>query len=114
MSNYNTLAIDFDHTIHDNNNPVEGRRMGPPMPGAKEAIESFVAQGYRIVIHTLWGTDDRKQAIEDWLNFYQIPFDEVTNIKPKADAYIDDKAVRYTTWDETRAVLNEVLGKEGL
>lgn len=105
MSNYKILAIDFDQTIHDQAHPVPGRKMGPPIVGAQDAIVEFKRRGYKIIIHTVWGSDDRKQAIIDWLNYYQIYFDEVTNIKPKADAYIDDKAIRFTTWEEVKTLV---------
>ena len=81
------LAIDFDGTIHDINNPVAGHRMGPPMPGALEKLSSFRQKGYKIIIHK-------------WMEFYDIPYDEITNIKPVADYYIDDKAIKFTSWSD--------------
>ena len=95
MSNYKVVAIDFDHTIHDTANPKDGRRMGAPLPGVAEALGTFKERGYKIVIHTVWSGDERNKAIEDWFAFYNLPYDEITNIKPKADAYIDDKAIRF-------------------
>jgi hypothetical protein len=37
----------------------------------------------------------------EWLNYYEIPYDEVTAIKPNADYYIDDKAIRFHNWEQT-------------
>jgi hypothetical protein len=95
MSSYKVVAIDFDHTIHDTAHPKEGRRMGEPLPGVAEALSKFKEYGYRIVIHTVWSGEERHKAIGDWFAFYNLPYDEITNIKPKADAYIDDKAIRF-------------------
>lgn len=108
MSKYKVLAIDFDHTIHDTANPVPGKKMGAPIVDAKEALQHFRAQGYQIVIHTAWriGDDGRLKVIKDWLDFYGIPYDDITNIKPKADAYIDDKAIRFEgNWEE---IINKI------
>jgi hypothetical protein len=92
------LAIDFDDTIHDSKNPPKGGRMGPPMKGAKEAVDNFKRQGHTIIIHTVWGTKEGAPTIAKWLEYFQIPYDEITNIKPNADLFIDDKAVHFTDW----------------
>ena len=93
------LAIDFDGTIHDHKNPVAGRTMGPPILGAKETLINFKNDGHTIVVHSVWG-NDRNGAIKAWLKYFEIPYDEVTNIKPDADYYIDDKAIKFTNWND--------------
>ena len=83
-----TLAIDFDNVIHDIKHPKEGRRMGGPMPGAKEAIESLYRAGHKIIIHSC----NRSGVIADWMGFYKIPYTSVW------DRYVDDRGVKFTTW----------------
>lgn len=95
------LAIDFDGVIHDHKNPIEGRRMGPPIIGAKEALKKYMVRGDTVIIFTVWGDEKGQKTIREWLHFYHIPFSSVTNIKPRADVYLDDKAVRFTNWAET-------------
>ncbi len=99
------LAIDFDGTIHDNLNPVPGRRMGPPIPGAKEALEYYHNQGHTIHIYTIWDPS-KHYAIMDWMVYYRIPFDLVTNRKQNAHVYVDNRAVRFTDWGETVENIN--------
>lgn len=96
MSDYKVIAIDFDKTIHDADNPIEGRSMGGPMEGAKEAIKKL-SHNYRIVIHTVRGDSEH---VHDWFKFYKIRYDEITNIKPKADYYLDDKGLKFTNWEQ--------------
>lgn len=93
------LAVDFDGVIHDHLRPVPGRRMGAPIAGAKEALESLRGM-YRIVVFSVWG---KSKAVTDWLDFYEIPYDEATNVKPKAAYYIDDRGVAFTDWEEVLA-----------
>lgn len=99
------MAIDFDGVIHDAQNPVKGRRMGAPMPGAKEAVEEL-AKRYSIFIFCVWANDLQGiQTIRDWLDFYEISYNTVTNIKPPARFYIDDNALRFIDWQQTLEAL---------
>ena len=97
---HKVIAVDFDGVIHDFKNPVPGRRMGPPIQGAQDALNRLRAQGYEIVVFTVWGDEKGQKTISDFMNYYDLPFDRITNIKPNADAYIDDKAVRFTSWED--------------
>ena len=94
------LAIDFDGVVHDFRHPVPGRRMGPPKEGCKEALEKLKSQGHEIIIHTVWGDEKGQAVISKFMEYYQLPFDSITNIKPNADYYIDDKAVLFTEWKD--------------
>ncbi len=95
-SSKRVLAIDFDGVIHDHKHPVEGRRMGAPMEGTKEALTQLHYR-YKLIIFTIWKPESHK-TIEDFMKFYELPYDEITNIKPQADFYIDDKAITFTNW----------------
>src|ERR1035437_6959622 len=97
------LAIDFDGVIHDYKHPIIGRRMGAPIEGAKEYINNLKLQGHTIIVHSVWGGN--KKVIEDWMKYYGIMFDDITNIKPNADYFIDDKAIRFESWQQVMACL---------
>lgn len=94
------LAIDFDGVIHDQAHPKPGRRMGEPIDGTLEAITRFKQGGHEIIVFTSRARDaDTTKVVLDWLEWYRIPFDRITNIKPvDADVFIDDKAVRFIAW----------------
>ena len=93
------IAVDFDHTIHDTDHPKPGRRMGPPIVGAIDALTQLKEQGHTIIVHSVWGS--KKDIIGDWMSFYNIPYDDITNIKPEADIYIDNKGYHFITWSQT-------------
>lgn len=94
-----TLAIDFDHVIHQ---PAEGGLMGEEIEGAKAAICKLRNEdGHKIVIFSCKPPD----LIEDWMRNHDIPFDRITTMKPEADVYIDDKALRFHNWTLTLAAL---------
>jgi dTDP-glucose pyrophosphorylase len=42
----------------------------------------------------------------DWLEKYEVPYDEIFFWKPNGDIYIDDKAKTFIGWDDTRDIDN--------
>lgn len=92
------IAIDFDGVIHDHKNPVIGKRMGTPIVGAKVALE-LLSKKYEIAIFSVWG-DEKNNTIADFMHYYELPYNSITNIKPEAEFYIDDKGVKFTNWQE--------------
>ena len=104
-----TMGIDFDGTICEKQPYGDGTISNKPNAGAQEVISMLKTIGFKIVVFTTrlnpkFGGDIewKKKQIEDWLNKYEIPFDEVTNNKPEAIAYIDDRAIRFTNWQDIR------------
>jgi hypothetical protein len=101
------LAIDFDGVIHDKAHPQPGKRMGFPIEGTKETMDLLREEGAYIIIFSVWANGDLNQrAIETWLNYFEIPYDYITNVKPKADYYIDDRAIRFTNWKDVYDQIN--------
>ena len=77
--------------------------MGLPMPGTKEALELLKSAGYTIMIHSC----NRPQVIKDFMSYYQLLYDSIWEGqgKPVADAYLDDKGLRFENWNETLAAI---------
>jgi hypothetical protein len=73
------LAIDLDGVLHNPEDVAPGYKMGRPIPGAVDAMN---------------------KAMSEWLRWANIPYDFITNVKPDVDYYLDDKNIRFTTWDE--------------
>ena len=97
-----TLAIDFDGVIHDYKHPIDGKKLGAPLDGSVVALDELYDAGYKIIIHTVKARNEQgKQMVEDWLDHYSIEHHEVTAIKPNANYYIDDHAVKHISWDDT-------------
>lgn len=97
------LAIDFDGTIHDHKNPKPGRRMGLPMPDAHEYLHRLYAAGHTFDVFTcryspLAAPMGANGHVEEWMRYYDLPFETVTGHKPIAEYYIDDRAIRFYNW----------------
>ena len=96
------IAIDFDGVLHDYKHPVEGRRLGPPMPGAAEAVMDLQDAGHKLIIHSCKAsTPGGVEMIQGWLTFYDIDILDIAVSKPMADIYLDDKALPFADWSTT-------------
>ncbi len=104
------IAVDFDYTIHDNNNVPPGRKLGPPLPGAKEALVALHEKGHQIIIYTCRANDGPKaiKVVADWLAYFKIPYDVIWEApKPICDWYVDDRAIGFRgNWTETLEQVN--------
>ena len=106
------VAIDFDGVIHENSKGFyDGTVYDPPIDGAVDAIKWFKSQGYDIVIFTAKVKPDRplvngktgEELIWEWLVKYNINsyIKEITCEKPRAICYIDDRGIRFDSWEDT-------------
>lgn len=103
MPRKKTLAIDFDGVLHNyKEGDWEGLTVidGGTVPGAVAAMQ-VLHHRYVLIVHTCRAAHiDGVNAVQRWLKFHHIPFDAVTNVKPHAEAYIDDRGFKFDTWQE--------------
>ncbi len=98
-----TIVVDLDGTILEHRYP----EFGPPIAGAREALQRFKAAGYWIIIHSVRTSSvyresdeydpavNSPESVSDFLEKHSIPFDEIwMHDKALALAYIDDRGVR--------------------
>jgi len=105
-----TIAIDFDGVIHRYSKGWNGGAIyDPPVEGAREALARIHAR-YEVVIFTtrvnpdMHGSGEQMDLVLAWLERYGFRkgehFDAITHVKPPALAYIDDRALHFTAWDQ--------------
>ena len=122
-----TVAVDFDGVIHTYDKGwQDGSIYGEPVPGALDAIEALMER-HAVAIFT---TRDTGQ-VRDWLAghgfddiwtdlAWEPPFWNergallVTNRKPAAIAYIDDRGIRFADWGQALADLERHEGQREL
>lgn len=106
-----TIAVDFDGVIHRYSKGWhDGTCYDEPMPGAEEGLKKLMKK-YSVFI---FSTRDSRQ-IQDWMaQHMQIPTViitsekfwnnqlaiGITDRKLPAIAYVDDRAVRFSNWNE--------------
>jgi len=93
--NKSSIAIDFDGVIHKYSKGYNtGEIYDVPVDGAKVAIE-MLRRDFNIIVST--AREDVRPVLA-WLTKHSIIVDEVTNKKPIAAIYIDDKGLRFENW----------------
>lgn len=105
------LAIDFDETLMNPNNVPKGYRMGQPEPGAIATVQRLHMEGHQIVIFTARNVQDprAKKAVADWLDYFHIPYHDITNVKrADFDVMIDNRALHYQSWPQVSQDLNKL------
>jgi hypothetical protein len=101
----NTLAVDFDGVVHTfDKGWHDGTCYGDPIEGSLDALKSL-SKDWNLVLFTAKVKPDRPlvngkngyELVDEWLRKYGIRelFNEITFEKPRADYYIDDKAIEF-------------------
>jgi len=98
MKGEKTIAIDFDGVIHAYRDGwIDGSIYDVPVFNSIEGLRALNHKGYNIIIFT---AREDLEAVKTWLaKWIALPI-EVTNKKPQAIAYIDDRAIRFTNWQD--------------
>ena len=95
-----TIAVDFDGAIADYDGWRGAGVLGQPRSDVKECLHLLYAEGWKIIIYTTRG----EQEVTGYLREHGIPYDEFNcnsdyrtqGVKPVADVYWDDRALRYS------------------
>lgn len=99
-------ALDFDGTLAQRTGiPTNSENVKDckPNEGSLEAVKWLLLCGHDLYVFT---NNDHPEQIEDWLVDSGFPKLRVTNIKEKGTkAYVDDRAIRFTNWQDIRKIL---------
>lgn len=95
MSQKKTICLDFDGVLHAYTKGWhDGSVYDPPMPGALESVQRL-SERFKLVVQT---SRDNLEEVRAWLERHGFPLMDVTNRKPPAVLYIDDRAFRFESW----------------
>jgi capsule biosynthesis phosphatase len=105
------IVIDLDGTICEIKREGQSYADVQLLPGAADRIRELRAAGHYVIIQTARNMATRGSNVGlvmknvgkvtlDWLERHGIEFDEIYFGKPNADIYIDDRALRFSSWTE--------------
>jgi capsule biosynthesis phosphatase len=103
------ICIDLDGVICGFKEEGQAYADVVPIQGAIEGMAALKDAGHHIIIHTArhMKTCNGNPSLViarvgkitlDWLAAHDVPFDEIIFGKPWAEVYIDDNALRFSTW----------------
>ena len=113
------IAIDFDGVIHRaKRGYCSGKIYDKPNKRARRSMAYLVARGARVIIFTCRLSvrsphyEYQRREIIGWLrknHFYWLHhYHEITALKPRADIFIENKAIQFYNWGDTMNVLREL------
>lgn len=68
-----------------------------PVKNAVHGVHELRKRGYRVVLHTSRPEEDRKKTLR-WLTRNGFGSVKLVMDKPGGDYYVDDKALKFTSW----------------
>jgi capsule biosynthesis phosphatase len=94
-----------------------------PLDGAVERINDLKKEGHYIIISTARNMATQQSNLGkvvknigkvtlDWLDKYEIKYDEIYFGKPNAEVYIDDRALRFSDWSQINSASLISIAKE--
>lgn len=95
------IALDWDGVLIDHPPAIGFDEIltYEPMPWAVKSINYLVSKGFEFYVLTARNDEDIPK-IREWMVKHGFPEMEVTNIKKNAVCYIDDRAIRFTNWQD--------------
>jgi capsule biosynthesis phosphatase len=105
------IVVDLDGTICPVKQSHQTYADLLPLPGAIEKLRALRAAGHYIIIQTARNMATCEANLGkvlknvgkitlDWLAQYQVEYDEIYFGKPNGHIYLDDRAMRFMSWDD--------------
>lgn len=105
------IVIDLDGTICPIKQAGQSYADLIPFPEAADKIRQLRAAGHYVIIQTARNMATCESNLGkvmknvgkitlNWLDEYQIEYDEIYFGKPNGNIYIDDRALRFAGWDQ--------------
>ena len=112
------IGVDFDGVIHKcSKGFYDGTIYDDPVEGSFQALKEL-SKKYKLIVYTCKAKPDRGlingkngiQLVWDWLEKHNMSqfVSKVTAEKPRAVFYIDDKAIRFSNWNDCLSDINGV------
>jgi hypothetical protein len=109
-----TICLDFDGVLHGYSQGWhDGTIYDPPTPGSVAAVRRLYDHGYNLVVCSCRASAPKqREDIRAYVRKHYGIIVTVSDTKPPAVVYIDDRAVEYRgDWDEVLEKVEERVGR---
>lgn len=103
------IIIDMDGTICTEEKTYS-RALAKPHEGAVESINKLYEEGHTLIIYSARSWMEYEMTV-DWLQKHGVKYHQLVMGKPIGDVWIDDRAIRYTGWNEVMDTLTNYKRK---
>ena len=112
------IGVDFDGVIHKcSKGYYDGTIYDDPVEGSYAALEKL-SEKYTVILYTCKAKPDRglvngktgTELVWEWLEKHDMSkfISKVTSEKPRAVAYIDDKSIKFSSWESCLKEVNNL------
>jgi hypothetical protein len=101
------IIIDLDGTICTEEKTYS-RSLAKPIEGSIEAINYLYERGHTIIIYSARTWMEYEMSM-NWLKTNNVKFHQLILGKPIGDVWIDDRAIRFNSWENVMGMLNQKL-----
>jgi len=116
------FCFDIDNTICENKTGDMTYADVKPFPEALATLQWLREEGHTIILHTArhmktGGGNQGKvlklqgKVLFDWLEKWEIPYDEIWWSKPHADLIVDDAVHKHTDWATSILAIKDRINK---
>jgi uncharacterized HAD superfamily protein len=99
------LIIDLDGTICTEEKTFS-RSLAKPLPGAIEGVNQLYDEGHIVIIYSARSWSEYEMTAH-WLRTNGVRYHQLVMGKPVGDVWIDDRAIRFRSWNETMQMLGQ-------
>ena len=116
------FCFDIDNTICENRTGDMTYADVKPFPEALETLRWLKSEGHTVMLYTArhmkTGMGNQGKVLKlqgkvlfDWLEKWDVPYDELWWSKPHADLFIDDAVHKHTDWASSIVAIKERIRK---
>lgn len=99
------IIIDMDGTICTEEKTYS-RALAKPNKGAKEAVNGYYKAGHTVIIYSA-RTWMEYEMTSDWLKKNGFKYHQLIMGKPIGDVWIDDRAIKFESWEKANKIISQ-------
>ncbi|MGA1823497.1 MAG: HAD hydrolase family protein [bacterium] len=106
------IIVDLDGTICTEEKTFS-RSLAKPINKAAQTLETLYNEGHTIIIYSARSWQEYEMTVQ-WLKEHAIKYHQLILGKPIGDIWLDDRAIRFDTWEKAMNDIQTVKKKQAI